>query len=139
MFFYLWLFCFFVWLFLVSVFFYFFLIVFFFWGGGCLVVVVFFVLFLNQHYYNYLSISILNTLIFLCSGVAVINFVLFQLAYATQQSLDIELDKGTTGDAFLFALTFAFMIAYAMLASSGKNKIYKQTICRLQFINAEYY
>ena len=107
-------------------FFLFFLIVFFFWGGGCLVVVVvFFFFFFNWHYYNYLSISILNTLIFLCSGVAVINFVLFQLAYATQQSLDIELDKGTTGDAFLFALTFAFMIAYAMLASSGKNKIYK--------------
>ncbi|RUS69750.1 hypothetical protein EGW08_022489 [Elysia chlorotica] len=48
-----------------------------------------------------------------------VNLSKAEVAYSVKQSLDIELDNGTHGDAFLFALTFAFMITYAMIASSG--------------------
>ncbi|GFN74615.1 patched domain-containing protein 3 [Plakobranchus ocellatus] len=48
-----------------------------------------------------------------------VNFTFVEVTYATSQSLDIELDKGTTGDIFLFALTFTLMILYTTVASMG--------------------
>ncbi|XP_064599698.1 patched domain-containing protein 3-like [Liolophura sinensis] len=46
---------------------------------------------------------------------------LSELAYATSDSLNEELEKNTGGDIKWFSLTFTLMITYASIASSGGN------------------
>ncbi|XP_012938856.1 patched domain-containing protein 3 [Aplysia californica] len=50
---------------------------------------------------------------------ATVDFNSVDWSYSASQSLDLELDKGTAGDVFLFTMTFALMITYASIVSSG--------------------
>lgn len=46
-----------------------------------------------------------------------------EIFYGTTQSLNEELDKGTKGDIYLFALTFTICITFASIVSSGGNPV----------------
>ncbi|XP_012938836.1 patched domain-containing protein 3 [Aplysia californica] len=48
-----------------------------------------------------------------------VNLTTVDISYAVSQSLNLELDKGTSGDIFYFSLTFTIMITYASIVSSG--------------------
>ncbi|KAK7479950.1 hypothetical protein BaRGS_00028777, partial [Batillaria attramentaria] len=69
----------------------------------------------NQHYKR-LSLEWENRFV---EATADMNFGDLEEAHGSSYSLSQELDRGTRGDLYLFALTFVMMIAYASVVTCG--------------------